>query len=118
MATREEQRAALLARRAKLRDAMIAAPNDVNVAHVRQIEELVVRMEPEHQEYLQRRSTLLQDRTATLQMFNKAKAGVRVWVQAHEELRLAMEQNRRPNVRLILSTAQEIREAVDRIRNP
>jgi len=115
---REERRAALLARRAKLRDAIIAAPNDVNVAHVRQIEELVARMEPEHQEYLQRRSTLLQDRTTTLQMFNKAKAGVRVWVRAHEELRLAMEQNRRPNVRLILSTAQEIREAVDRIRNP
>ena len=50
-------------------------------------------------------------------MFEQAKQGVHAWVQAHQELLLAIEQNRRPNVLLLLGTAQDLKEAVDRIQN-
>jgi hypothetical protein len=114
---RESQRNKLLAKRDKLREAMLATFNDSNIEQVKKIEELIAYMEPEHQEHIKLYVELLQKRTATIYMFNKAKVGVRAWIQAHEELKLAIEQNRRPNVRLILSTAQEIKDAVDRIRN-
>jgi len=112
----EAQRDQLLARRDRLRDTMFGTFNDINVEQVKKIEELIAYMEPEHQEYVQQRATLLRERTLTSQMFNKAKQGIRAWVQAHEELKLAMAQKRQPNVRLILSTAQEIKDAVDRIK--
>jgi hypothetical protein len=114
---RESDRKKLLAKRDKLRDEMLNTLNDTNIEQVKKIEELIAYMEAEHQEYVKLYVELFQKRTATTYMFNKAKVGVRAWVQAHEELKLAIEQNRRPNVRLILSTAQEIKDAVDRIRN-
>jgi hypothetical protein len=114
---RESQRKRLLAKRDELRDAMARTFNDTNAEQVKKIEELLAYMEPEHQLYVQQREVLLQKRRATLQMFEQAKQGVHAWVHAHQELRLAIEQNRRPNVRLLLGTAQDIQEAVDRIHN-
>ena len=114
---RESQRKKLLGKRDELREKMLKTFDDIDIEQVKKIEELIALMEPEHQEYKKLYVELLQKRTATIYMFNKAKVGVRAWVQAHEELKLAIEQNRRPNVRLILGTAQEIKDAVDRIRN-
>lgn len=114
---REDQRDRLLAKRNELRDVMLASFNDATIEQVMMLEELLARMEPEHQEYINQHEALLLQRTTTIQMFKKAQKGVRAWVQAHEELKLAIEQNRQPHVRLILSTAQEIKDAVDRTRN-
>ena len=65
----------------------------------------------------QRLQTLLTDQAATMQMFERAKQGVRIWMDAHDDLRKAVRENRRPNVRLLLSTALEIKEVVDRVRS-
>jgi hypothetical protein len=107
----------LLDKVSKLRLAVITDPNDENIERVKKVEEVLALMEPEHEAYMQRRHVLSQTRTAAIEMFSQAKAGVRAWIQAHDDLKLAIEQNRQPNVRLILSTAQEIKEAVDRIRD-
>jgi hypothetical protein len=114
---RESQRQWLLAKRDEFRDTMVRTFNDSKAKQVKKIEELLVYMEPDHQQYVQLREVLLQQRSATLQMFEQAKQGVHAWVQAHQELLLAIEQNRRPNVRLLLGTAQDLKEAVDRIQN-
>jgi len=113
---RESDRNKLLAKRDEFRDLMFNSLNDTNIEQLKKIEELLAFMEPEHQEYEQKYVEIMQKRTSTVNMFNKAKVGIRAWIQAHEELKLAIEQNRRPNVRLILVTAQEIKDTVDRIR--
>jgi hypothetical protein len=114
---RESQRHRLLSERDKWRDAMLNTFNDTNAERVKQGEELIAHMAPDHQEYVQRRDTLLTQRAAAVLMFDKAQQGVRAWVQAHDELKLAIEQKRQPNVRLVLSLSQEIKDAVDRIKN-
>ncbi len=115
---RESQRNKLQEKRNQLRNTMITNFHDATIEQVMLVEELLAHMEPEHQEYTRQRNAVLLRRTTTLQMFKKASKGVRAWVRAHEELKVALEQNRQPNVRLILATAQELKDAVDRIRNP
>ena len=114
---RESDRKKLLAKRNEFRKTLLETFNEMNVEQVKKIEELVAHMAPEHREYVQRLGALRRQRHATVQMFGKAKQGVRAWVQAHGELKLAIAQNRQPNVRLVLSTAQEIRDAIARIGN-
>lgn len=114
----EFQRDELLAKRDRLRESMLETINDPNIVEqVKNIEELIAHMEPEHQEYVLRRNALLQNQTATNHMFNNAQEGIRAWVQVHKELKLVIEQDRRPDVRLISRAAKEINDAVDRIRN-
>lgn len=114
---RESDRMVFLSKRDNLRMNLVNDFNDLNVERLKKVEDLVAYMEPEHHGYMQRREELLKKRVATIQLFDKAERGVKAWSQSHKELKAALEQNRRPNVRLIISTAQEIKDAVDRVQN-
>jgi hypothetical protein len=114
---REWYRTELLNKRSELRRNLTGSFSDANIQALEKIEALIAHMEPEHQEYEKRRADFFKERSATTRMFDKAQRGVVAWLQAHEELKQALEQNRRPNVRLIMVTAQEIKDAVDRIQN-
>lgn len=116
-AEREYYRKMLLEKRSKLRNNLTENFTDANILALKKIAELIEHMEPEHQEYMKRRADFMKERMITVQMFDKAQRGVVAWSQAHRDLKQALEQNRRPNVRLIMVTAQEIKDAVDRIQN-
>jgi len=114
---RKEYRELLLNKQNALRSRMKKDFTDSTTEQETKLAELLSITDSEHKEYLQKRKSLIKDQEITIQMFETAKQGVKAWINAHKELKLAIEQNRRPNVLLIMSTAEEIKEAVDRIRN-
>jgi hypothetical protein len=115
---REGYRRKLLKKRDELRQQLPDQFTDANIASLEQIEELLAHVAPEHLEYMNRRADLFRKRATTIQLFDTAQQGVAAWSQSHKALKQAIDQNRRPNVRLIMATAQEIKDAVDRVQNP
>jgi hypothetical protein len=56
-------------------------------------------------------------RHASLTLLTATRGGIRRWAGAHRDLKFAIEQNRQPNVSLLLASALEIRETVQKIKN-
>ena len=104
---REGYRRKLLKKRDELRQQLPDQFTDANIASLEKIEELLAHVAPEHLEYMNRRTDLFRKRATTIQLFDTAQQGVAAWSQSHNELKQAIGQNRRPNVRLIMATAQK-----------
>lgn len=113
---RESQRTRLTEKRDAALQSFLASQSDDSAARLQTLDALVAATAAEHQEYVDARAAVLHQRATVLQMLDKAGQGVGAWRQAHADLQTAIRQKRQPNVRLILSTAAEIRAAVERLR--
>ena len=101
----------------KARTEMLDARTSATVADVAALEELYAATRPEHDRYRALLSRLERARQGGLDFFGRAQTAVKIWEQAHADLRGAVMANRRPNVMLLASTATELREAIDDLRN-
>lgn len=86
------------------------------ISEIEKIEKLLAATESEHEKYLVKLKAARERRQSGREAFRVAIGSLDLWIVAHGDLMLAVEQNRKPNVRLLLSTIQEIRVAVDNVK--
>lgn len=86
------------------------------IAEIEKIEKLLAATESEHEKYLVKSKAARERRQSGREAFRVTIESLDLWIAAHGDLMLAVEQNRKPNVRLLLSTIQEIRVAVDNVK--
>lgn len=87
------------------------------VAEVEKIEKRLAATEKDHKEYMTKMQIAVKKRQNGRTAFAAATHAIDIWVIAHHELHLAIKENRRPNVRLLLIATQEIKTAVDKVKN-
>ena len=116
---RNDYRTKLLTQREQVRTDMFAAKAsdlDAAIGRSRAVDGLLADSDKEYDAYVARHTQILSARAATLDGISKCRAGVKVWLKAHQDLQSAIKQNRRPNVRVLLTAAMEIKDSVDRIK--
>jgi len=94
-----------------------AAGANLLLVDIQQCEEHARLTEEPEQAYQTARTALSRRRVAVLEMIDGAIAGITALEQSHRDLRDAVRHNRRPNVRLIVLRAMEIRQAVQALRD-
>ena len=57
-------------------------------------------------------------RQAALDLATATRESIRLWGLAHRDLKAAIEENRQPNVRLLVASALEIRATIQQLKNP
>jgi hypothetical protein len=90
--------------------------DDESVAEVNKIEKLLAATEKDHQEFKAKLQAAKTERQEGQRAFATAINAVDFWIAAHQELHLAIRENRRPNVQLLLTAIQEVKIAVDNVR--
>jgi hypothetical protein len=94
-----------------------AARADLLLVDIQQCEEHAQLTDEPEQAYQAARVALARRRDTVLGMIDAAIAGITALEQSHRDLRDAVRHNRRPNVRLIVLRAMEIRQAVQMLRD-
>lgn len=88
-----------------------------SIGRLKELEGLLAAREAEFRRHRDARATVAVQQAAAEEMLDQAVAGTDDWVRAHAEIGEALRANRLPNIALLMSRAQEIMNAVDRIRN-
>ena len=88
-----------------------------SIGRLKELEGLLAAREAEFRQYQDARATVAVQQAAAEEMLDQAVAGTDDWVKTHAEIGEALRANRLPNIVLLMSRTQEIKNAVDRIRN-
>jgi len=97
-------------------DMLEADFSNESVAEVSKIEKLLAATEKDHQEFTAKMQAAKTNHHEGQRAFATAINAVDFWIAAHKELHLAIRENRRPNVQLLLTAIQEVKIAVDNVR--
>ena len=90
--------------------------NDTTVKEVKVVEDLFALADRDYVEYRRRLTELVRERVVCNYLLDKAQEGLELWVRSHEGLRVAIKEKQRPNVRLLVITALEIKEALEEMK--
>lgn len=83
---------------------------------IEKIEKLIAATESEHERFLIELKAAQNRRKSGRDAFRVVIESIDRWIAAHGDLMLAIEQRRKPNVRLLLSMIEEIKVAVDNVK--
>lgn len=98
-------------------EAAIGGFDAPSVGRLKELEGLLAAREAEFRRHRDARATVAVQRAAAEEMLDQAITGTDDWVRTHAEIGEALRANRLPNIALLMSRAQEIENAVERIRN-
>lgn len=97
-------------------DAATSAFDAPSIGRLKELEALLAAREAEFRRHREARAAVAVQQAAAEEMLDQAVLGTDDWVKTHAEIGEALRANRLPNVALLMSRAQEIKNAVDRIR--
>ncbi len=97
-------------------EAAMAGFDAPSVGRLRELEGLLAAREVGFGRHRDARATVAVQRAAAEEMLDQAITGTDDWVRTHAEIGAALRANRLPNIALLMSRAQEIENAVRRIR--
>jgi hypothetical protein len=98
-------------------EADTAGFDGATIGRLKELEALLAAQEIHFREHRHARAAVAAQQAAAEAMLDQAIAGTDDWINAHAEIGAAIRANRSPNIVLLMSRAQEIQRAVDRIRN-
>jgi len=85
---------------------------------LKECDDLLARVAETEAAYQAEKKSVQEARQASLELVKSTRDALRFWADAHTDLKSAIEENRQPNVQLLLTAATEIRETIRKLRNP
>lgn len=98
-----------------------AQPDDVErrelAARVKTVSEMQERLRPEYEAFTKGLASIRKRMEGTEQLFTQSQLALDKWLKGHATLVRALEEKRQPNFTVLLTRAEEIRDAIEAVKS-